>query len=248
MWSTASAPASAMTLPTAPCAPVWAMMPPSFGQSACASAGSDAARPPASASGPDQCLEDVHAFSPLSFELFGSLEFRTGEAALSLSGLSASGRSAPSDPAGRSSSVSTSSRPTRIAWIAPPCAWYCGGSTETMNAPEKVHRPQTTKVPSDGAVVAAAAADDQHGPDLEGHDRQELAGAGGADEAGVERAGQAHQHRAQHEAVSRKRTTFLPSAAQAASSSRRPRSTRPQGECSSACRRPRSQRRAGPAP
>src|SRR5207249_1498723 len=47
-----------------------------------------------------------------------------------------------------------------------------------------------------GAPVIAAAAHDEHGPDLEGDDRQEIERADEADEADVERAGQPHERRA----------------------------------------------------
>src|SRR5437867_365498 len=50
-----------------------------------------------------------------------------------------------------------------------------------------------------GAAVVAAAAHDEHGPDLEGDDRQEVERADEADEADVERAGQPHEGRAQDE-------------------------------------------------
>ena len=54
----------------------------------------------------------------------------------------------PINPPGRSSRVSTSSSPTSVAWIAPPCACRRAGSSPTITAPENVHSPQTTKLPT----------------------------------------------------------------------------------------------------
>src|SRR5258708_33927181 len=48
-------------------------------------------------------------------------------------------------------------------------------------------------------LVVAAAADDQHRPDLEGDDRRVVDWADEADEARIERAGKAHDGGAEHE-------------------------------------------------
>src|SRR5262245_25729730 len=60
-----------------------------------------------------------------------------------------------------------------------------------------------------GAAVTAAAADDEHRPHLEGDDREEVERADEADEADVERAGEPHERRDQHEGFQAEATCAL---------------------------------------
>ncbi len=183
-WSTASLPASAMTLPIAPCAPVRASTPPSLGQSCCAAAW------------PLTSMNKEAAAGTASWRRVGMV---TPEVEGKTEPIQPA-RRAPSKPCGTQQQGQHQDQADQDGLQGAALGLPAGRQHE---ADERAgQRPQApdNEGAGNGAAVAAAAADDQHGPDLEGDDRQEVAGAGGADEAGIQRARQAHQHRAEHEA------------------------------------------------
>ena len=109
--------------------------------------------------------------------------------------------SSPIRPRGRTSSVPTSRRPIRITCKRTALRLVDrrhhlrdGIAAGRPDAPDDDRAEQ-------GAPVVGAAAEDQHGPDLEGQDRLEVERADIADEADIEPAGQPHDHAAEHEGL-----------------------------------------------